>query len=355
VNLMLQLYQNKHQQTFSTPTAVAFLESQVERHSHLVQEIEEALEQFKQTYRTHSLEEERSLMLRQRAELQTADNAIQSQMVALEQKLGVMQGQRNTIAGLGNTRTGQVLSALEHAKSRLSKLWREERELLKIFKDGHPKLIQLRNNIRAATAALQREHARHDRGEFGQRGPLAEVAFDMLRDEAELQALAAQNVALKAQAKDIDEKLLVLTRHEKEFNALQRQLETHEQNYRTAVTKLEEARLAEEMNRRKSANISVIEPAVPPIQTLAAGKEMTIAGGLFLGMVVGLGMAFGAERMSQRLSTPSDVERRLGLPVLTAVPQKRVRSLCLAGMTADPQRLLPEHEASPAVVPIVVE
>jgi uncharacterized protein involved in exopolysaccharide biosynthesis len=168
VNLMLQLYQNKHQQTFSTPTAVAFLESQVERHSHLVQEIEEALEQFKQTYRTHSLEEERSLMLRQRAELQTADNAIQSQMVALEQKLGVMQGQRNTIAGLGNTRTGQALSALEHAKSRLSKLWREERELLKIFKDGHPKLIQLRNNIRAATAALQREHARHDRGEFGQ-------------------------------------------------------------------------------------------------------------------------------------------------------------------------------------------
>lgn len=82
---------------------------------------------------------------------------------------------------------------------------------------------------------------------------------------------------------------------------------------------------------------------------------MTIAVGLLLGMMVGLGMAFGAERMSQRLSTPADVERRLGLPVLTAVPQKRVRSLSLAGMTTNPQRLLPEHEASPAAVPIVVE
>lgn len=356
VNLLIQLYQKKHQQTFSTPTAVTFLQSEVERHSQLVQATEDELEQFKQTSGTHSLEEERSLMLHQRAELQRSHNAMQSQLVALEQKLGVMQSQHDTMAGPEDIGRGQAPSALERAKSRLLELRREERELLKKFKDGHPKLMQLRDAIRAATATLKQETTRQDRGESGQRGPSAEVDSDILRDEAELLALAAQSVALQAQARDVDEKLLALTRQEKELNALQRQLETHEQHYRTAATKLEEARLAEEMNRRKSANISVIEPAVPPIQTVGAGRETMIAGGLLLGMGVGLGMAFCAERMSQRLSTPADVERRLGLPVLTAVPQKRVRSLSLAGMTADPQRLLPEHEASPAAAaPIVVE
>ncbi|MDH3604557.1 MAG: hypothetical protein OEU26_33535 [Candidatus Tectomicrobia bacterium] len=355
VNLMIQLYQNKHQQTFSTPTAVTFLQSQVERHRQSMQETEEELEQFKRTSGTHSLEEERSLMLRQRAELQTSHNAIQSQRVALEEKLGVMKDQHDTVAGPEETRTGQAISALERAQSRLLQLRREERELLKIFKDGHPKLIQLRQTIRAAKVALRQEQTRQGRVESGRSRPLAEVESDILRDEAELRALGAQSVALKAQSKDLDEQLLALTRQEKGLHTLQRQLATHEQNYRTAVAKLEEARLAEEMNRRKSANISVIEPAVAPIQTVGAGKEITLAAGLLLGMVVGLGVAFCAERMSQRLSTPADVERRLGLPVLTAVPQKRVRSLSLTGMTADPQRLLPEHEASPAAVPIVVE
>lgn len=356
VNLLIQLYQKKHQQTFSTPTAVAFLQSEVERHSQWVQATEDELEQFKQTSGTHSLEEERSLMLHQRAELQRSHNAMQSQLVALEQKLGAMQSQHDTTAGPEDIRTGQAPSALERAKLKLLELRREERELLKKFKDGHPKLIQLRDDIRAATATLKQETTRQDRGESDQRGPLAEVDAGILRDEAELLALAAQSVALQAQARDVDEKLLALTRQEKELNSLQRQLETHEQHYRTAATKLEEARLAEEMNRRKSANISVIEPAVPPIRTVGAGRETMIAGGLLLGMGVGLGMAFCAERMSQRLSTPADVEQRLGLPVLTAVPQKRVRSLSLAGMTANPQRLLPEHGASPAAAaPIVVE
>jgi uncharacterized protein involved in exopolysaccharide biosynthesis len=285
VNLLIQLYQKKHQQTFSTPTAVPFLRSEVERHSQLLQATEDELEQFKQTSGTHTLQEERRLMLRQRAELQTSSKAIESQLVALEQKRGVLQSHHDTL----------------------------------------------------------------------QRGPLAEVDSDRLRDEAEVQALAAQLVAWQARIRDVDERLLALTRQEKELNALQRQLEAHEQHYRIAVTKLEEARLAEETNRRKSANISVIEPAVPPIQTVGAGRAAMIAGGLLLGMGVGLGMAFCAERMSQRLSSPADVERRLGLPVLTAVSQKRVQSLSLAGMTADPQRMLPKHVASPAAAPSVVE
>jgi uncharacterized protein involved in exopolysaccharide biosynthesis len=294
-------------------------------------------------------------MLRQRAVLQTSHNAMQSQLIALEQKLGVMQGQRNTIAGPEDTGTGQSLSALERAKSRLLELRREERKLLKKFKNGHPKLIQLRDDIQTTTVTLNQGPTRQGRGESDQRGPLAEVESNILRDEAEWQGLAAQSVALQAQARDVEEKLLALTRQEKALHTLQRQLETHEQNYRTAAAKLEEVRLAEEMDRRKSANISVIEPAVPPIQTVGADREMTIVAGLLFGMLVGLGMAFCAERMNQKLSTPADVERRLGLPVLTAVPKKRVRSLSLASMTADPQRLLPEHEARPASTPVVVE
>jgi capsular polysaccharide biosynthesis protein len=47
---------------------------------------------------------------------------------------------------------------------------------------------------------------------------------------------------------------------------------------------------------------------------------MAVAGGI--GVVLALLLAALAERFSTRIVTPADVERRLGLPVLTTIPRE---------------------------------
>jgi uncharacterized protein involved in exopolysaccharide biosynthesis len=79
----------------------------------------------------------------------------------------------------------------------------------------------------------------------------------------------------------------------------------------------------EDLNRRKSANITVIQEATVPVKPVRPKKALNLGLGLLLGVVAGLGAAFVLELSSQTLSTPESVERRLGLPVLVTVPFKK--------------------------------
>jgi len=107
------------------------------------------------------------------------------------------------------------------------------------------------------------------------------------------------------------------------------QVSTNEKNYHTYLEKLEEARISDDLNRQKIANISVTQPPVAPQKQK---KLLNITLGVVLGPCAGLGYAFFSEYTSQRFSMPEQVERRLGLPVLTSIAlkgkQARTRVRC---------------------------
>jgi capsular polysaccharide biosynthesis protein len=93
--------------------------------------------------------------------------------------------------------------------------------------------------------------------------------------------------------------------------------------------RLEEARIAAGLDREQLANVAVIErphSLVPPSETVAKAGMVGLAA--LLGIVVALGIAFGAEFFTNALRTREDVEYHLGLPVIAVIP-------------ADPRRALP--------------
>jgi tyrosine-protein kinase Etk/Wzc len=102
-----------------------------------------------------------------------------------------------------------------------------------------------------------------------------------------------------------------------------RDVAVNDRNYRTYLEKVEDARILEDLNRQKSANISVIQEAAIPVEPARPRKLLNITLGLVLGALAGLGLAFVTEFSAQGLSTPGSVERVLGLPVLTTISLKR--------------------------------
>jgi uncharacterized protein involved in exopolysaccharide biosynthesis len=95
-----------------------------------------------------------------------------------------------------------------------------------------------------------------------------------------------------------------------------------EKNYQTYTEKSEEARISDDMNRSKMANVSVIQSAAVPAKPVKPKKLLNVLLGIVLGAVSGLGFAFFSEYTSQVFSTPESVERRLGLPVLATIAHK---------------------------------
>jgi uncharacterized protein involved in exopolysaccharide biosynthesis len=120
----------------------------------------------------------------------------------------------------------------------------------------------------------------------------------------------------------LDGELQSLDRGEKELQSLKRESAIMEKNYQTYTEKSEEARISDDMNRSKMANVSVIQSAAVPVKPVKPKKLLNVALGIVLGAVSGLGFAFFSEYTSQVFSTPESVERRLGLSVLATIARK---------------------------------
>jgi uncharacterized protein involved in exopolysaccharide biosynthesis len=103
---------------------------------------------------------------------------------------------------------------------------------------------------------------------------------------------------------------------------LKRELATNEKNFQIYGDKMQEARIIDDMNRLKLANISVIQRAAVPIKPYKSHKKLNVALAILFGALSGIGFAFLSEKNSQGLLTPEIAERRLNLAVIAAIPYK---------------------------------
>jgi capsular polysaccharide biosynthesis protein len=68
-------------------------------------------------------------------------------------------------------------------------------------------------------------------------------------------------------------------------------------------------------------NVQVIDIAQIPTSPIKPNKEMNIAIGFLLGLMLSLGLVFLLEFLDNTLKTPDDIEKHLGLPVIGTVPK----------------------------------
>jgi uncharacterized protein involved in exopolysaccharide biosynthesis len=120
----------------------------------------------------------------------------------------------------------------------------------------------------------------------------------------------------------IDNEIRQLESREREFQNLKREVVLNESNYQTYQKKLEEAKISDDMDKQKIANISVIQTASVPIQPVKPKKGYNVLLGIMLGALGALGVGFLSEYSSQGLSSPEKVKKRLDLPVLASLPHK---------------------------------
>jgi polysaccharide biosynthesis transport protein len=64
------------------------------------------------------------------------------------------------------------------------------------------------------------------------------------------------------------------------------------------------------------SNIAILNPAIVPQEPAKPKMMLNILLSVFLGTILGVGMAFLAELLDRRLRSPIDMVDQLGLPVL---------------------------------------
>jgi uncharacterized protein involved in exopolysaccharide biosynthesis len=262
VNLLVDLFKEKHLEAFGEPQATAFLEEKAAKANEELKAAEARLLEFQAEHPQFSLEDKDALLLRERTELEAALRDVENQIVTARQ------------------RSLTDDPAVPGAQEQLLSLRLQERKLLNTHNEDSRQVQNVRREI-ALVEEFLKNSAADSSGRHGQ----------------ELGLLAARRHRLEERLAAVESDLKSLPALSSRFRELQRDVVAKEGSYERIQQRLEKARTSAEMDRQKIANISVIQPAYAPLQPVSPRPMLN----LMAALVIGSGLALGAALLTERL------------------------------------------------------
>lgn len=324
LNLLIEFLKEKHLEVFSDPKA-SFLSKQLDEYRAQLERSEGALQVFKQRHDLSSpLLEQQGRLLDQRAELDSRHKTIKNQLQGLSGKIASIDQQMDAILDSISVAKVEEGGNLEKAKEELFILRREEQRLLTRYTESSSPVQNIRGEI-AQMEQFIRDQQKNERANTMASGK--KLLYNTLQGErlaamSEVTTLKESSQVIAGQIADLDHKIQRLDDLNKELMVLERQRAADEQNYNLYLTKVEEAKVSEEMDRLKMANISVIQRAEIPRGPAGRSPLLLLIVGAVVAGMAGTGVGLFLEYFQGAYTRPDHAAHDLDLPLLGSFSQK---------------------------------
>ena len=282
---VLEVFKESHLQAFSEPDVPHFLEEKVEEYRGKLEKCEEGMRTFQMQNRD-SLDQG-EVLLHQREVVEAAIKEVDNQIAGLQEKLVYLQHQTHSSEQAdGVPLQPERDPAVTQAKAHLLDLQITEQKLLASFKESSRQVASLRKQIDLVKEFLRDQE---------QGGLNAELGMQIINARADLHFQEAKRTSVRRQLDELNAQLEALPRVQGSYNKLKRECDSLEKNYQDAKQKLEGARVSQEMDEQKIANISVIQKPGLPSVPVSPRKLLDLAVGMFVGAVLGVSLALVAD------------------------------------------------------------
>jgi polysaccharide biosynthesis protein PslE len=279
---------------------------------------------YRQSVGITDLTTERSLLLNQRDDIQTQLN---QNMAALASTQKSFESYKEQLAHIPPTlqlsdQNDQTMRQLDTAKAKLADAEQSLLQATQAYTANSPLLVDARASRdlwKRTYAALKADPTSHLTS--GPNPTYQQV--EQQRDTAEA-SLAASEAAVKSwqsRLEAVQHQIDYLNRCEGDIVDLTNQLNVAQTSYQTYLTRTEEARITEDLNRASSASLAVAQEANLPYKPVHFTLVILIA--LGAGVFGAVGLALALEVYDERLGMPDDVRRAVGLPVLVSLNRVR--------------------------------
>jgi capsular exopolysaccharide synthesis family protein len=189
---------------------------------------------------------------------------------------------------------------LQDLTVRLADLQREHAQMAATFTEQYPKVKEIQSQIAEMQSSLERERWRAAQ-------KISNDYFAALRREKLVQQSFAEK---KAEANQIAEKSV-------QYRILSREVDSNQGLYEGLLERLKEADVSAAL---KASNIRIVDPGTVPYKPIAPNYPLNLGLASFLGLGLGVSMAFLNEHLDQTIRYSEDVFHFLGVPVLGFIP-----------------------------------
>ena len=133
----------------------------------------------------------------------------------------------------------------------------------------------------------------------------------------EYEAARANETAVERTLAQSKDEIQSMNRKEYQLNVLEREVASNRQLYDMFLGRFKETNAAGNL---QSTIARVVDPAIPSATAFAPNKTRTVQVAAVVGLVLGIMLALLIERLDNTVKTSGEVETKLGLPVLAALP-----------------------------------
>jgi uncharacterized protein involved in exopolysaccharide biosynthesis len=217
-------------------------------------------------------------------------------------------------------RDGSNMETLRSLKNQLLQLELKRSELLTKFTPQYLPVVQADADIKQLQAAIAEAERSPMRDETTDQNPTYQwLSGERARVRTERDALTARAAATRRTVALYRERAQTLDDQSVAQQDLIRQVKTAEANLALYQRKQEEARISDELDRTRIANVAIAEPPTVP-QSARSSRSLILMTGSIIAFLLALATAYVLQGMNPYFSTPDEVYRVLDVPVLASLP-----------------------------------
>ncbi|GAX61260.1 lipopolysaccharide biosynthesis protein [Candidatus Scalindua japonica] len=219
--------------------------------------------------------------------------------------------------------TGKSNPVADSLKQRLIDLKFREVELGNRYLDDSRILVELRSQISFVEAELLKEQETNTELTTGIDANYQAIQLELEQEQAKLQALLLNKQFLKKSLEKRKNNLKKLSNYEAVLLTLQREVDIAKEEYSQYRKSYQQSMISVALDSSRISNVLILQPASLPAFPIESKKKRNLAMGLLLGLVGSVGIAYIREYLDDTIKTVENVEKQLGLPVLTSINYKK--------------------------------
>lgn len=332
VKELTDAYFKKHELPYRNPKTYKFIQNQYSQARDEVERIGQEMTKLRKDNDIVSVEKRLEFVDNQAGTLENEYNQVLFDLTVAKAKIADLEKE---LPGIPERLEISTMSTPDYTnintlRTRLLELQSLEQGALAKFTDDSEPVAQLRRQIAAVQDQLDKEEpGMIPQVTEGVNVVRQQLETTLLTEKASLSSLKAKADQLTVQLAKTKEERQKLIDLQYRSTRLQMGLDEAQIIYHNMSKKLEQVETEQELASQGLFNIEIVSPATNPLEPEESKKMMILLGGFFGGIFGGIALTFVFASMDHTLKTPEEVEDKLGLPALVAIPQVRANKFSL--------------------------
>lgn len=324
LNTLSTLYMDKHVAVHRPPGSYQFFAQETQKYRQALEASEGRLRDFEKQRGAAAPDLERTNMALQVTNSVGQSHQAQEAIAADEQRIRSDREQMKTTPQRSPTKQDTIAAnmLLQNLGASLLAAETKRTQLLLKYDPSYPLVQEANQEVADAKAAI----AKAEKTSYVNRETDRDPTFELLREDlaktqADLSAQRANLAAVNRGTESLQNELVDLDQKSLTQQDLERDVKANADNYLLYLSKREQERTSDALDKTRIANVAVaVPPAIPALP--ARGMLFTLLAVLILAAVLSIAMAYLVDYFDSSFHTPAQVIDMLGIPVVVAVPKK---------------------------------